>query len=111
MKTKINFSSIMLILAIVVMPIFSQATTTSFKTSILKTIKHPSSNNQEGIVWLNISVDTNGKCRVNYSNHDCCQELSNSLIKQIDGKTLKDFNSSMIGEHNIKFIFRIGKTF
>jgi len=109
MKTKILFITALLI-GILATPIISKAMTPKFSKAISNTIKYPakaSENKIEGTIWVSVDVDQEGIMKVVLSNHNCCDKLHKEVIKQLDGKKIKKFKSDMVGNHNLKLIFKI----
>ncbi len=118
MKTKALFITGLLLAVFLVSPNISKAATedllntesADFSKALSKTIKYPvkaSENKAEGIIWVSIDVDENGIMKVDQSNHSCCGKLHDDVIKQLDGKKIKHFKESMIGNHKIKMVFLI----
>jgi hypothetical protein len=120
MRTKALFITGLLLAVFIVSPNISKAATEDFSESytadfskaLSKTIKYPvkaSENNAEGVVWVSLDVDENGIMKVDQSNHSCCDKLHDDVIKQLDGKKIKNFKESMIGNHKLKMVFQIEK--
>jgi len=54
-----------------------------------------------------LEVLEDGTVKVKDTNHACCEKLHKTVIKQLDGKKMKKFDSSMVGEHHVKIVFNI----
>jgi len=110
MKTKALFITGLLLAAFLAGPIAANAA--DFSKALSKTIKYPvkaSENQVEGTIWLSIDVDENGIMKVDESNHSCCDKLHDEVIDQLEGKKVKNFKESMVGNHKLKMVFQIEK--
>ncbi len=110
MKTKTIIITALFLIGFLFQPVLAEAATVDFKKAISKTIKYPakaSENGMEGTIWVSLDVDANGIMSINETNHSCCDKLHDKVVEQLDGKTIKKFNESMIGKHNIKLVFNI----
>jgi hypothetical protein len=112
MKTRTFLVTGLMVFALVLTSAFAKAETATFSKALSKTVKYPtlaSENHIEGTLWLSIDVDENGIMKIDQSNHSCCVKLHDEVIKQLDGKKLKNFKKDMAGNHKLKLVFRIEK--
>lgn len=124
MKTKVLFITGLLLAAFLINPAITNAKTANaskeldsniavdFSKALSKTIKYPvkaSENQIEGTIWVSIDVDENGLMSVEQSNHSCCDKLHDEVVKQLDGKKIKNFDDKMVGNHQLKMVFQIEK--
>lgn len=110
MKTKILIITGLIIAGFLLQPFTAEAEVVDFKKAIAKTIKYPSfasENSLEGTIWVSLEVSEEGVMNVTASNRTCCQEFLNEVVKQLDGKKIKKFDSNMVGEHHIKMVFQL----
>lgn len=114
MKTKILFITGLIIAGFILQPFTTQAESTDFKQAISKTIKYPAfatENSLEGTIWINLQVNEEGIISVKESNRTCCEKFLEQVVEQLDGKKLKKFDSTMIGEHHVKMVFQLDESF
>jgi len=114
MKTKILIITALIIAGFVLQPFSSKAIAIDFKEALSKTIKYPafaSENSLEGTIWLCLEIDEDGQMTVKECNRSCCQKFLDEVVKQLDGKKIKEFEPSMVGEHNIKMVFQLDDSF
>jgi hypothetical protein len=112
MKTKTLLVSGLMLFTFLLSTAFAKAEPVSISKALAKTVKYPtkaSENHVEGTIWLSIDVDENGIMKIDQSNHSCCDKLHDEVVKQLDGKILKNFKEGMAGNHKLKLVFRIEK--
>lgn len=110
MKTRSFLLSGLVILGLIIFPALVNAETSTFQKAFKKSVKYPafaSEKGAEGTVWVEIDVLPDGSMKVLESNHSCCPEMRDKVIKQLDGKKLKDYTPDMKGKHHIKIVFEI----
>ncbi len=112
MKTNILITTAIFLLGFLFIPNLSTANTSTFKSAISKSIKYPAFASEKGLeatVWMEMTVLEDGTIDVKATNHVCCQEFLDQVVEQLDGKKIKKFDPTMVGEHHVKFVFSIKK--
>ena len=110
MKTKILIITGLIIAGFILQPFTTKAEAIDFKKALVKTVKYPSfatENNLEGTIWVSLDVNQEGVMKVKATNRNCCEKFLKEVVNQLDGKKIKKFDSSMVGEHHIKMVFQI----
>lgn len=110
MKTKILIITGLIIAGFILQPFTTKAEAIDFKKALVKTVKYPAfatENNLEGTIWVSLDVNQEGVMKVKATNRSCCEKFLKEVVKQLDGKKVKKFDSSMVGEHHIKMVFQI----